>query len=229
LKDQGLESQKRKNKERGFTAGGFFVIFRMTSCVCPSSSSAKEFPMKKRFLTFSALAILAACSGGSGAPHPDITFQHIQAMPVNVATVDTHVEQGNEAEGFVISPTIAAERYLSTRFRTAGTEGTLRAVMQEITVRHVYNASKGKISGYLNVAGHDVYDVKLVLRLEHLSDRGTVLYGNTIKAQRTMNITEHASIAEREQHQLEGLEKLFADLDQQLVHIVVSDMHLAAQ
>ena len=145
---------------------------------------------------------------------------------MNVATVDTHVERGNEAEGFVISPTEASRRYLSSRFQAAGGQGTLRAVMQESTVRHVYNASKGKVAGYLNVAGHDVYDVKLVLRLEHISERGTVLYGNTIKAQRTMNITEHASVAEREQHQLEGMEKLFADLDRQVVHIVASDMRL---
>ncbi len=185
--------------------------------------------MKNKFLTFSALTILAACSGGGGMPQPDITFQHIQSMPVNVATVDTRVERGDEAEGFVISPTKASERYLSSRFQAAGNQGTLRAVMQEVTVRHVYNPSKGKVSGYLNVAGHDVYDVKLVLRLEHISERGTVLYGNTIKAQRTMNITEHASVAEREQHQLEGMEKLFADLDRQVVHVVASDMRIGAR
>jgi hypothetical protein len=179
--------------------------------------------------TFAAIGILVACSTGAGLPQPEMTFQHIQPMPVNVANVETHVEDGNEAEGFAISPTAASQRYLSTRFRAAGSEGTLRATMQEITVRHVYNASKGGVTGFLNVAGHDVYDVKLVLRLEHVSPSGTVLYGNTMKAQRTMNITEHASMAEREQHQLEGMEKLFADLDRQVVKVVASDMRLATQ
>jgi hypothetical protein len=71
--------------------------------------------------------------------------------------------------------------------------------------------------------------VKLVMRLEHISPSGTVLYGNTIKAQRTMNITEHASVAEREQHELEGMEKLFADLDAQVVQVVTTGMHLTGQ
>jgi hypothetical protein len=178
---------------------------------------------------FAAVGILAACATGVGLPSPDLTFQHIQPMPVNVGHVDTQVIDGNEAEGFVISPTTASKRYLSSRFRAAGSQGTLKAVMQEITVRHVYNPSKGGVKDFLDIAGHDVYDVKLVMRLEHISDSGTVLYGNTIKAQRTMNITEHASVAEREQHQLEGLEKMFADLDRQVVKIVTSDMRLTTQ
>lgn len=183
----------------------------------------------KRFLAFSSVAVLVACSGGAGLPHADVTFQHLQPMPVNVANVETNVNEGKEVDGFVISPSGTAEKYLSSRFNAVGSEGTLRATVDEVTVRHVYNASKGKVTGYLNVAGHDVYDVKVVLRLEHISPGGTVLYGNTIKAQRTMNITEHASIAEREQHQMEGLEKLFADLDQQVVRIILTDMRIEAR
>lgn len=183
----------------------------------------------KKFLTFSSFAVLAACSTGAGMPHADVTFQHIQSMPVNVAKVETNVNEGREVDGFVISPSTTAERYLSSRFNAVGYSGTLRAMMDEVTIRHVYNPSKGKMTGYFNVAGHDVYDVKLVLRLEHVSDRGTVLYSNTIKAQRTMSITEHASISEREKHQMEGLEKLFADLDRQVVRVVLTDMRIGGR
>jgi hypothetical protein len=183
----------------------------------------------KRLLAFSSALVLAACSTGEGMPHADLTFQHIQPMPVNVAHIDTHVVRGNEVDGFAISPTTSSERYLSNRFRAAGPEGTLHAEMLESTVRHVYDPSKGEVTGFLGVAGHDVYDVKVVLRLEHIAADGTVLYGNTVKAQRTMNITEHASIAEREQHELEGMEKLYADLDAQVLKIVTSDMHLVGQ
>src|SRR5262245_18607735 len=180
----------------------------------------------QRFLAFASLAILAACSTGEGLPQAELTFQHIQPMPVMVRDIETDVLNSTDADGFVMSPETAAERYLSTRFRADGTEGTLRAVMQDITVRHVYDPSKGNVTGYLGVAGHDGYAVNAVLRLEHVSDSGTVLYGNTIMAQRTMNITEHASVAERERHQLEGLEKLFADLDKEVVKTVLTDMRL---
>lgn len=180
-------------------------------------------------LSFASLAVLAACASGAGLPQPDITFDHLQPMPVSVAQVETEVLGGAEADGFVISPSEASERYLSSRFNAVGGNGTLRAVMEESTVRHVYSPSKGRMTGYLNVAGHDVYDVKLILRLEHISESGVVLYGNTLKAQRTMNITEHASVAEREQHQLEGMEQLFADLDRQVVRVVLSDMRLKTQ
>ncbi len=183
---------------------------------------------KHKILGFAALSVLAACSTGEGLPQADITFQHLQPMPVNVRNVETGVQPGNEANGFVISPTTASERYLSSRFRAAGGQGTLRARMEEVTVRHVYAPAKGKVAGYLNVGGHDVYDVKVVLRLEHAGESGAVLYGNTLKAQRTMNITEHASIAEREKFQMEGLEKLFADLDRQVVRVVLTDMRLGA-
>jgi hypothetical protein len=180
----------------------------------------------KKFLAFASVAVLAACSTGEGLPVADMTFQHLQATPVMVRTVEMDVRNATSADGFAINPEAAAERYLENRFRADGTEGTLRAVMEEITVRHVYNPSKGGMKDFLDIAGHDVYAVNAVMRLEHLSERGTVLYGNTIRAQRTMNITEHASIAEREQHQLEGMEKLFADLDQQVVKTVLSDMRI---
>jgi hypothetical protein len=181
------------------------------------------------FLSFASLGVLAACANGAGLPQPDITFDHLQPMPVNVAHVETEVLGGSEADGFAISPSEAAERYLSSRFNAMGNGGTLRAVMEEATVRHVYSPSKGRMTGYLNVAGHDIYDVKLILRLEHISESGTVLYGNTLKAQRTMNITEHASVAEREQHQLEGIEQLYADLDRQVVRVVLTDMRLGTR
>ncbi len=79
---------------------------------------------------------------------------------------------------------------------------------------------------YMNIGGQDVYDVKVKIRLEHVSERGNVLYGNTISARRVMKISEHTSIAERERHQLEGLEALFADLDRQVTKTVVQDMGL---
>lgn len=183
----------------------------------------------QKILPFASLAVLIACSTGAGMPVADMTFQHIQPMPVMVSRVETDVRPGQEVDGFVISPTTASQRYLSTRFNAVGGPGTLRAVMEEVTVRHVYSPSKGRVSGFLNVAGHDVYDVKLVLRLEHISDSGTVLYGNTFRAQRTMNITEHASIAEREKHQLEGMELLFADLDRQVVKTVLTEMRIGTQ
>jgi FlaG/FlaF family flagellin (archaellin) len=183
----------------------------------------------KNFLACASLTVLVACSTGAGMPHAAVTFQHIQAMPVNVSNIETNVNEGQEVDGFVISPSDTAEKYLASRFNAVGSGGTLRASMEEVTVRHVYKGATGKVTGFLNVAGHDVYDVKLVLRLEHISASGTVLYGNTIKAQRTMSITEHASISEREKHQMEGLEKLFADLDRQVVSTVVTGMRISAQ
>lgn len=187
--------------------------------------------MRKDILRFAtmgaAIVMLAACSTGAGMPQPKLTFQHLQPMGVDVRNVETDVAQGNSLKDFAVSPAEAAHQYLESRFRADGTQGTLRAVMQEATVRHVFSPSKGGVKGFLDVGGHDVYDVKMVLRLDHLADDGHVIYGNTIRAQRQMNITEHASISEREQHQLEGMERLFADLDNQVLQIVLGEMKLA--
>ena len=183
----------------------------------------------RNIFIFSILLVGGGCVTSNGMPQPEMTFQHLQPLPVNVARIETDVRSGTEVSDFAVSPVTASERYLSSRFNAVGGNGTLRAVMEEVTVRHVYSPSKGNVTKYLNVGGHDVYDVKLVLRLEHISDSGTVLYGNTIKAQRTMNITEHASVAEREKHEMEGMEKLFTDLDQQVVRIIMTEMRLGAQ
>lgn len=181
------------------------------------------------FIVGLSFALLAGCASAPEATAtPGLTFQHLRPVAVNARNIQTNVNPGPEVDGFVVSPYNAAENYIQSRFRADGAKDTLRTSFEKVGVTHTHEGAKNKIAGYLDVAGFDVYKVDLFLRLEHVSETGTVLYGNTIHAARVMKITEHASIAEREKHQLEGLEILFKDLDEQVKTVVLEDMRIGA-
>lgn len=162
-----------------------------------------------------------------GKPLPQMTFAHVEPLPVNVAAVEVAGQPDPYFEAdFVVSPYNAARNYLGRRFRAGGYDGTLRLAVQSAKVTRSYAKSTQPVAGFLEVGGHDVYQVEMVIRLEHIGPSGHVLYGKTLTAKRAMNITEHASIAERERHQLESMEAMFSDLDPEVRRIVFEEMRL---
>ena len=89
--------------------------------------------------------------------------------------------------------------------------------------------SPNAAADFFGLGGFDVYDVKVVLRLEHRNDAGDLIYGTVVNAHRGIKVSEHASIAERERVQFEGLEQLFLMLDGHVNKVLIKDMGLSAQ
>lgn len=187
-----------------------------------------DFPAFRAFRILSAAAVLgiAACAGSDPHPMPMLTFEHIAPAPINVARISVSNEAAPSEVAFVVSPQNAMEEYLNRRFAAQGLEGELRGVIEEAQVSEAHKPSDSKVGNFFGVAGFDEYNVTVRLRLEWVDQDGIKRYSNVLAARRTMRITEHASVAEREKHQIEGLEILFRDIDREAQRIVLRDMNL---
>jgi hypothetical protein len=176
------------------------------------------------------VVLLSACETSyhaDGAPQPKITFSHLQAIPLSVGMLNT--EDAKDAfitESFVVSPYAALREYLPTRFRPNGFNGSLKATIEDASIRHRFETSDEKFNKMLNVGGIDTYDMTILLRLEHIGNDKNLKYGTILTVRRVVRVSEHASIVERERAQLRTMDALFSDLDREILRVVLSDMKL---
>lgn len=184
------------------------------------------------FLTLCASLALCSCGGGSalsdGKPLPRLTFAHLAPLKVNVGRVDiVDASAGNPLPvGFVADPAQVAQRYFGSRFQAAGTQGTLFLRLEEASVVHEFLPSGEKIARALKVGGADRYTVRVKMVIEHRNDRDRLLYSQVLTGTRVMNISEYASPAEREAHQMQGLETLFREIDSKIPDMVLHGMRI---
>ncbi len=179
-------------------------------------------------LILSALA-LPACSSlpkPEGKPLPAITFEHIQKLPISVGSLRTHSESEAISESFVVSPHNVMSEYLHARFVPKGFSGSLQAVIETANIEHSYQPSSNKAGSFLDVGGLDVYSMTVKIRLEYIGQDEKLIKGSVLTGGRIVKVSEHASIAERERRQFEGMELLFKDLDEAVKSIVLGDMGL---
>ena len=116
---------------------------------------------------------------------PSLTFAHIDSIALDVASIDIYGQAGPAAESFVVSPFTAAQRYFLERFSAGGGgQGRLVINIEEASVVHRQAASANTFVKLLDVAGEDVYDIKITVRFERLSPQGHVAYGKVLKAGR---------------------------------------------
>jgi hypothetical protein len=183
-----------------------------------------------RFILLSLSLFPLACASTphpEGKPLPALTFSYMQGIPVNVRHIEVVAPPAREPSGFVLSPGKTFQDYLNARFSAQGQRDILRAVVTEADVMSSRKSSGGRVRKFLEIDGHDVYQVNMTVRLEHVTDSGQVLYSRELKAARTMNITEHASVAAREQHQFRGMEQMLREMDARITAIVLNEMKLA--
>ena len=174
-----------------------------------------------------ALALsLTACASATTTPIPVLTFANIGSTPINVSRMTVRNDSAASEIPFVVSPQGAMETYLNKRFTAQGFDGELRAVIEEAKVSEGYKPSESKVGRFFEVAGAEEYNVGIRLRLEHIDNTGLLRYSNVFNVRRTIRVSEHSSIAEREAKQLEGLDILFQDLDREVGRVVLTDMKL---
>lgn len=182
------------------------------------------------FLCFGLWACAPLMNETNGKPLPQITFSHLSPLELNVEQVN--IDELNMPDtplpsGFVFDPASMAQSYLESRFHAVGVRGgALYARVKSMSLTHEYIPSEYKVTNFLGVEGVDRYRVDLEITLEHRNSSGRVVYGNTLAAKRTMNISEHVSLAERERHEMEGLEAMFHEIDIEVKKIILQDMSL---
>jgi hypothetical protein len=192
---------------------------------------------KNALLWIGALFVLWPLAGCESLPHPEgkplpaLTFERTDPLTLDVAkiSVESLYRLSANRPDFVTEPGLALERYLRTRF-TPGLPlsggGVLLFRIEDVALLHTHEPSLYTVARFLDLAGSERYALKIVLRVEHLDGSGRLIRGTALQAQRIITLSEHASLAYREQRQLEGMEALIADLDARLVPLLTEEMGL---
>jgi hypothetical protein len=182
-----------------------------------------------------ACLIVAGCSmtSSDGKPAAQQSFEHLEPLRLNVATVDVQmagpgVFKKSAPDDFAPAVDELAERYFKRRFLPSGITDAFTITLQEVDVTSSYQNSKNSIAKFLDVGGAQAYTLRLIFLIEKRDTMGAVPYATTLTASRRFTIPEHFSIAERESAQENEVERLFQDLDQKIVAIVINEMHLTA-
>ncbi len=188
------------------------------------------------FFVFLAFALCACASNPhpKGKPLPLLTFEHIKPLGLSVDSVEienlykTSAHPADISQEYIMVPGTAVERYLKARFQPIGGQGKLKAVIEEASVFYFDSPSQNSLGRWLNVAGTEEYSLTLKLHLMHRDDPTYREQGKVITATRRVRISEHVSLADREQRQLEGLEAMLDDLDAAVTRTVLDDFSLGS-
>ena len=73
-----------------------------------------------------------------GQPLAKMTFDHIEAYPVDVGLYSTvpFVQNKSWPAGFTVKPGKHVFDYFNQRFKASGTEGELRITVEDVTKKH---------------------------------------------------------------------------------------------
>ncbi|MCD8570792.1 MAG: hypothetical protein LRY76_04570 [Alphaproteobacteria bacterium] len=187
--------------------------------------------MKKLALLLTSALCLVSCSSSNldGKAPPDLTFQHV--VPVNLPVANVSVERaagynaGSNATSFVVPFDEKIEAYMRRKVQAVGGDKNLHVVIEQASVKESLQPSTNSVAGFLDVAGFNVYELGLILNVMAQDSYGGQK-GVRLKLGRTIKVSEHASIAEREFRQMEGVESLFKELDTNMTRITLQELDL---
>ncbi len=173
-----------------------------------------------------ATLFLGGCNtlyNGGGQPLAQMTFKHVKPYPVYTASYEpvTYIQSKDSLpEGFVADPAKLAYDYLNSRFQAAGSSGKLRLIIKDASVNHELVKSKNKMGSIIGVDSSDHYFVRLVIKLELYGSGEDEVKETTLTVYRNIYISEHVSMVEREEAQMQALDRLMDDLDNSIRKIL---------
>lgn len=198
-------------------------------------SPLNKFCYKNWIFLFATLLLVSACERvtpivSHGLPLPVQTFENIESLLLNIKDVHilTKHETHEENIDFPVSLHDSAERYLEKKLQATGThqDGALFVILEDTHIQHTKVKSKHPVFQWLSVDNIDQYKLHLSLRLEHRYAHHNVLFGKRLSVEKTLNLSEHLSLAEREQEQFKAIEEVFILLDPQITHVIKDEMRL---
>ena len=133
-------------------------------------------------------------------------------------------------EHFYVDIEPKVQGYINKRFISAdgSSDYILKFELEELSVNYEQVASKNDVAKFVNVAKHDRYTVSMGLHIIYEDLLTGSLKGQRVKGTRVMNVLEHVSINERENHQAVGVESLFADIDAAVIETLRDEFGIVA-
>lgn len=152
---------------------------------------------------------------------PDVTFQHLKPVSVDVSNI-SYVNKAGEVgrpDDFYLNVPYLMEVYIQRRFKATEfqNQNTLAFELEKVDISTVQESSDNDFARFLDVAKHDKYRVLMTLNMVHDDVPRGLTKGQRINVERVMSISEHVSLDERERRQMEGMESLFAQMDAAII------------
>ena len=114
---------------------------------------------------------------------------------------------------FALTPEAATRQLLEHRLQAAGGPGRLQAVIVDASVTEQKLETKTGIEGYLTTEPAARFAGRLMVRIDHVDDAGTVKGSISTTATRTRALPEDIGYAERQRLGYELVRDLVNDLD----------------
>lgn len=169
---------------------------------------------------------LAGCTSTphpEGKPLPQLTFQHLESvpLPVNEVEVVNNYDPGDNendvSEVFPTPPDIAIRRYAENRLGAEGHgSGVFGFTVENASVTYKELAPESQVMNWLDLGRKEQFIAHIRLKLSEMRPGGGE-DGIRMKFTKSLTIDSSASLAKRDRLKLEFLEALIADIDQTLI------------
>ncbi len=173
----------------------------------------------KKTLAILTVLVLTACATAAPKPLPSLDLSRVepQNLPIGSVEVEPPPAYMNTAipAGFIVKPAQLAHDYFKARYKAQGVEGRFKVAVVKSLVTHRVEASDNPVGNFLNVAKSDVYEIQMIVRLEALDYGPYARQSQEITATQRLSISEHVSLAERENLQVEAMQDLLKRLEAQ--------------
>lgn len=171
--------------------------------------------------TVLSLSLLTGCANPhpEGKPLPKLDFAHLQYHPVQVGLVDVvnsyaqNKATADAARMYVSPPDEVFTNYLKARYKPQGGQGRLLFDIKEASVYVFHEESDVGVARWVDMAGFEEYSLTLKLHMRAENIPGFYEKTKDFSARRRVKISEHASIAQREQDQFEAMEIMLQEID----------------
>lgn len=184
------------------------------------------------FLAFAPLLGACATEHPLPGPVPKVGFAHLPPLSFNVANVEvtsayaSPMVAPNAEHRMPSPPERAMSDWAMTRLKAAGdagSSGTATFTITDASVIETKLAKTGGVKGMFTYQPAERYDAKASanLKIDDVSGAGGSI---SVTAARSIEVSENATLAEREQAWVELVEKLMADFNTQMEQQITAHM-----
>ena len=166
---------------------------------------------------------LAACSsttgGPDGKPLPDMTFEHIEKLALNVAEIEINNNYDPDRHDrdvsidFPVSPDMAVRRYAENRFEPMGTRGKFVFTLEDAKAEYRMTEPEGTFKRWLGVGRSEYYDVALSIRFYYVDGLKNESPHSLMTFKRSIKIPYEYTLAQKDLEQFKFVELLVQDVD----------------
>lgn len=157
-------------------------------------------------LVFSVMAMgLAACQPPGKPKYPDITFDHLPPIELDVAEIVINtpyqepLELPHVGEQFPVSPSRAAHRWAEDRLRATGERGSATVTIVESGAVETELKRTTGVTGLLTKDQAQSYEVTIEMSIEAMDPVGPRAGSASIRVTKKTSVAEDATMNEREE------------------------------